>query len=348
MASMVSPDIRAEIGIEYPIWQAGMGPTRTVELAAAVTNAGGLGTVSQGGVNLSKTEARSHTRTHLRETVELTDGPIAMNVPVGNLDSPIDDIGARESYLMEALRLKQEDDAIADQLKVVITSYGSPERRIDDINAVKEATGDLLHFHKVAKVKHAQKVESMGVDGVIAAGYEMGGHTHPESDAVTTFTLVPNVVEAVDIPVIAAGGMKDGKSLGAALAMGAQGISLGTRFLTAKEMPIHQGYKDHIIASEEGQDSVVAPEKTPHRVIDSPGSRAHAEFAEEASIGEIREAEVDRVATAQTSGNVEKGMVAAGQIGTYIEDEPTVAEIIDQIMTEARQRHATVGDQYFS
>lgn len=345
---MTLPDLREEISIEYPIWQAGMGPTRTVELAAAVSNAGGLGTVSQGGVNLSKTEARAHTRQHLRETVELTDEPIAMNTPVGNLDSPIDDIGARESYLMEALRLKQEEEAIAKQLKVVITSFGSPERRIDDINKVKAETGDLLHFHKVAKVKHAKKVEAMGVDGVIAAGYEMGGHTHPSDEGVTTFTLVPNVVEAVDVPVIAAGGMKDGKSLTAALSMGAQGISLGTRFLTAQEMPVHQGYKDHIIESDEGQDSVVAPEKTAHRVIDSPGSAAHAEFSTDATIGEIREAEVDRVATAQTSGNVESGMVAAGQIGTYIDDEPTVAEIVDDVMIEAREMYAAVGDRYFS
>jgi NAD(P)H-dependent flavin oxidoreductase YrpB (nitropropane dioxygenase family) len=343
---MAIPDVRDAIGIDYPIFQAGLGPTRTVELAAAVSNAGGLGTVSQGGVNLSKTEAKTHTRTHLKETVELTDEPIAMNVPVGNLDSPIDDIGAREAYLMEALRLKRENDTIGEQLKVVITSYGSPERRIDDIQAVKDET-DLLHFHKVAKVKHAKKMAAMGVDGLVAAGYEMGGHTHPQSDAVSTFTLVPNVVDAVEVPVIAAGGMKDGKSLAAALSFGAAGISLGTRFLTAAEMPVDEGYKQHIVDSAEGQDVVVAPEKTPHRVIESPGSRAHEEAVADATIGEIREMEVDRVATAQTAGNVEKGMVTAGQIGTYIDDTPPAAEIIDDIMTGAREMHAAVGEQYF-
>lgn len=342
---MVHTSVCDALDIDYPIFQGGLGPNGTVELAAAISNAGGLGTVSQGGANATKSQARSFMRDQLSRVTELTDNSIAVNVPVGNLDDPIKHIRTREAYINEALRMKEENRAVRDRLKLLITSYGSPERKIDDIERVKENT-DLLHFHKVANVHHAEKVEAMGVDGVIAAGAEMGGHTHPPDRSVHTFILIPQVARAVDIPVIAAGGMKDGRSLLAALSLGAQGISMGTRFLASEDWEGAREFKEAIINSEELDDEVI--DELPLRVLKTPGLEKYKELIQNAEHGNIAEIEADKSTQAQSSGNIDEGIVISGQIATYIKSIKPVEEIINDIVHEAEQTYTDLESVFDS
>lgn len=208
------------LDVKYPIVQGALGPGGTVELAAAVSNAGGLGMVSIGSETAGKRNARETFQESFDYITRHTDRNFGVNIPVGSPSMPDNVIETMDGYLEEVLVSKLTDNAVNEQLRVLETSAGNPEHWIDRINDVTADT-NLLHFHKVASVEHAVKAAELGVDGITASGFEMGGHTHREENAAHTFVLLPAVTDAIDVPVLASGGVRDGRGLLAALAMGA-------------------------------------------------------------------------------------------------------------------------------
>src|SRR5437899_1333224 len=185
------------VGIEFPIVQEGMGPFRTAKLAAAVSEAGGLGTVSIPGMTATPEEGARNMRAQIDTAMALTSRPFAVNVPVGVADSG-EMLPVSAAYINAVLAARESDAAIARQLRVLTTSAGFPGLFRERIKA-----SGLIHMHKVGSTRHARKAEAAGVDVVIASGYEMGGHTH--ASPVHTFVLVPNVTEKVRVPVLLSG-----------------------------------------------------------------------------------------------------------------------------------------------
>ena len=222
------------LGIQYPILQGGMGPNDTSDLAAAVTNAGALGVISQY-LTEEEDKVRSNTRRQIDKVKSLTTGVFGFNQPVAAKICR-----ARIEAMLEARR---EDPDVGRRLRVIVTAAGDPT---PFVRSFKEA--GLLHGHVVPTVYHALKAQKAGVDFVIAEGYESGGHV--SSQPVHTMVLVPAVVDAVSVPVVAAGGICDARGFVAALALGAQGIQMGTRFyMTTDAAPfahprIQQGLRD--------------------------------------------------------------------------------------------------------
>jgi enoyl-[acyl-carrier protein] reductase II len=186
-------------------------------------------------------------RQHIEECAALTDRPFAVNVPVG-VDASGEVLPFTDVYLRTALAARESDAAIAARLTVLTTSAGFPGRYVA---MIKDA--GLVHQHKVGSTRQAVKAAQAGVDVVIAAGFEMGGHA--PSKAVHTFVLVPNVTEAVDIPVLLTGGARDGRGLAAAMAMGADGVAMGTRFILSHDnSDWHPAYLQALLDAREGDD----------------------------------------------------------------------------------------------
>lgn len=202
--------------------------------AAAVSNAGGLGTVSMPGMPTDLEAGARTFREHIEECASLTDRPFAVNIPVG-----VDGDGAvlpfTEVYISTVLEARRSDAAIAQRLTVLTTSAGFPGPFIGPIK-----DSGLIHQHKVGATRQAVKAAEAGVDVVIAAGFEMGGHA--PSKKVHTYVLVPSITEAVDVPVLLTGGARDARGLAAALAMGADGVAMGTRFITTTDNDWHPAY----------------------------------------------------------------------------------------------------------
>ncbi len=235
---MIHTKICEMMGIQHPILEGGMGLNQEARAAAAISNAGALGCVGRSPFYLAffgKKDESVRRYTHFfEEMVKLTDKPFCANIPVGaeQLD--------RDELLDCVLNLKKTHEKINKQFVALVTSGGNAAPFINRI----KSTG-LKHIHKVATIRQAQKMESEGVDALIALGYEGGGHIGFEK--VSTFVMLPMIVESVKIPVIGAGGVCDGKGLAAALALGAEGVEVGTRFLATGEMMVHPGYKKAIL-----------------------------------------------------------------------------------------------------
>jgi len=213
------------LGIEYPIIQGGMTWVANAELAAAVSNAGGLGLISPNAGMAPDGNPVENLRNQIKKAKSLTDKPFGVNFP-----------------LQDPTIKEQIDVAIEEKIPVVTTSAGNPATYT---SYLKEAGIKVLHL--VASVRHAQGAERRGVDAVIAEGYEAGGHNG--FDELPTFVMVPQVVDAVEIPVIAAGGIADARGFIAALALGAEGVQMGTRFLATHECIAHQTVKEGVVAA---------------------------------------------------------------------------------------------------
>ncbi len=211
------------LGIEYPIIQGGMTWIANAELAAAVSNAGGLGIISPNAGMVADGNVVENLRRQIRIARDLTDKPFGVNFPLQTPDCQ-----------------KWIDVAIEEKVPVVTTSAGNPATYT---SYLKDAGVKVLHV--VASVRHATGAEKRGVDAVIAEGYEAGGHNG--FDELATFPLIPQVVDAVKIPVVAAGGIADARGFIAALALGADGVQMGTRFVATRECIAHQKVKEAII-----------------------------------------------------------------------------------------------------
>jgi NAD(P)H-dependent flavin oxidoreductase YrpB (nitropropane dioxygenase family) len=316
-------------GTRFPVMQEGLGPYKTVHLAAAVANAGGLGTVSIPGITEDPVIGSKMLRGYIEEACSLTDGILAVNVPVG-ADKATGQVLPFSAAYVGAVVDAVRDPGIAKRLRVITTSAGAPgaARRLIE-------NSGLLHFHKVGGTKQAIRAEQDGVDAIIASGYEAGGHTH--SRPVHTFILVPSVVEAVSIPVILAGGARDGRSLAVALAMGADAVAFGTRFVASQDNPDWDpAYAKRIIDAQEGDDVVFSAIYGPSRALFSEGltelAAMMSDGADNDSLTRFKDA---RLISGQRDGDMRGGILPAGQIAGALNDMIHVAEFVPGVVAQA-------------
>jgi NAD(P)H-dependent flavin oxidoreductase YrpB (nitropropane dioxygenase family) len=320
------------VGIERPILQDGMGTYNTSRLAAAVSEAGGLGTVSMPALAGDPARGTPALREHITWTAGMTTKPFAVNIGVG-IDKASGQILPMSAAMIDTvLEMRQEDPALAAQLKVLTTSGGFPGPFRERI-----AASGLIHMQKVGSTRQAIKAAEAGVDVIIASGYEMGGHTH--RSPVHTFVLVPNVTEAVDIPVLLSGGARDGRTLAAALALGADGVGMGTRFIVTEENDFHANYKQRIIDAREGEDTVFPAFYGPARGLRNAGMERLFEIVENKELegDELGMWKDEALVRTQRDGDVETGLVAAGQVSSGIHEVVSVADLL-RTMTEDAER----------
>ena len=304
------------LGIQYPIVQGGMHYVGFAELAAAVSNAGGLGTIT----GLTQKTA-DDLRQEIRKCHALTDKPFAVNLTfLPSLATP--DYPAYVSAIVE------------EGVKVVETAGRNPQQVMP---ALKEAGVKVIH--KCTSVRHSLKAQSLGCDAVSVDGFECGGH--PGEDDVPNFILLPRAADELEIPIIASGGMADGRSLVAALALGADGINMGTRFMATKEAPIHTNVKEALLeATELDTRLVMRPLRNTERVLNN--SAAQRLLDKEKSLGNDLKIDdiIDEVAgvypKVMMDGEMETGVWSCGMVVGLINDIPTCKELIDRTMAEAR------------
>lgn len=295
------------LGIRYPIIQGGMAWVATWELASAVSNAGGLGLIGVGGADAQWVEQQiSQMKAH-------TDQPFGVNLMLMNPQADeIADLLARE------------------HISVITTGAGNPGKYME---RWKENGTKVIPV--VASVAMAKMMERAGADAVVAEGTESGGHI----GQATTMTLVPQVVDAVQIPVIAAGGIADARGFAAALMLGAAGVQMGTRFVVAKESIVHEAYKDRVIKAKD-IDSEVTGRSTGHpiRVLRNQMTREYLRMEQEgASLETLEQMTLGALRSAVVDGDVVYGSVMAGQIAGLIHGTDTCEEIITEIVTGARE-----------
>ncbi len=331
--AFISNRYTALVGIEHPIVQEGLGPFRTARLAAAVSSAGGLGTVSMPGMPVDIEEGARTFRSHIEECASLTDRPFAVNIPVG-----VDRDGAvlpfTDVYIRTALAARESDSAIAERLTVMTTSAGFPG---DYVKLIKDA--GLIHQHKVGSTRQAVKSAEAGTDVIIAAGFEMGGHA--PASMMHTFVLVPSVTESVDVPVLLTGGARDGRGLAAALAMGAEGVAMGTRFITSVEnTDWHPAYLQALLDAKEGDDVAFDGVYGPCRGLRNAASADLLQHGSESGgLGEVELVrwKIESMQRAQTEGDVENSLVMTGQVASAIHDLIRISEFVPRMAEEAAE-----------
>lgn len=295
------------LGIQYPIIQGGMAWVAEYHLAAAVSNAGGLGII---GAASAPPEV---VREQIQEAKKLTDQPFGVNVMLMNPNAP------------EVAQI-----VIEEGVSVVTTGAGNPAKFLP---MWKEAGVKVIPV--VASVAMAKMMERAGADAVVAEGMESGGHIGEQ----TTMVLVPQVVDAVAIPVIAAGGIADARGFAAAMMLGAEAVQMGTRFVTAKESIVHANYKERIIKAKD-IDSEVTGRSTGHpiRVLRNQMSRDYLKMEKDgASLEELEVLTLGSLRKAVMDGDVKGGSLMAGQIAGLIRQENTCKEIIEEITGQAEK-----------
>jgi enoyl-[acyl-carrier protein] reductase II len=320
------------VGIDHPVVQEGLGPFRTPKIAAAVSQAGGLGTVSMPGMPDDLREGARTFRAHIEECASLTGRPFAVNIPVGVDRHSGEVVSFTDVYIREVLAARAADSQLAAQLTVMTTSAGFPGPYIP---LIKDA--GLVHQHKVGSTRQAVKAADAGVDVIIAAGFEMGGHA--PAAGIHTFVLVPSVTEAVDVPVLLTGGARDGRTLAAALCLGADGVALGTRFiLSAENTDWHPGYLDALLAAREGDDVAFDGVYGPCRGLRNAASEALLTGVTDpdADPTELLKQKIQSMQRAQTTGDTENSLVMTGQVAGAISELISIADFVPGIAEEAR------------
>ncbi len=302
------------VGIEHPIVQGGMMWVGRAELAAAVSNAGGLGII---------TALTQPTPDALREEIErtrsLTDKPFAVNLTILPSVNPPPYAEYRKAIIESGI-------------KIVETAGHKPQEHVDEFKA-----HGILVVHKCTAVRHALSAERMGVDAISIDGFECAGH--PGEDDIPGLILIPAAADRVKIPMIASGGFGDGRGLVAALALGAEGINMGTRFCATVEAPIHDNVKQLIVQNDErGTNLIFRKLHNTARVGKNSVSDKVVELlsAPDATFQNV--AHLVRGIQGRElleTGNLDAGLVWAGQVQGLIHDIPTCAELISRIMTEA-------------
>ena len=293
------------LGIEYPIIQGGMAWVAEYHLAAAVANAGGLGLI---GAASAPPEV---VRDQIRKAKELTDKPFGVNIMLLNPNAD------------EVAKIVVEEG-----IKVVTTGAGNPAKYRD----MWKAAGVKV-IPVVASVGLAKLMERAGADAVVAEGMESGGHI----GSTTTMALVPQVVDAVSIPVIAAGGIADGRGIAAAMMLGAEGVQIGTRFVVAKESIVHPAYKEKVVKAKD-IDSEVTGMSTGHpvRQIRNKMTREYLKLEKEgASFEQLEYLTLGSLRKAVIDGDVVNGTLMAGQIAGLVKKEQTCQEMIEEMMGQA-------------
>ena len=292
------------LGIKYPVIQGGMANIATGEFAAAVSNAGGLGLIGAGGMSADDL------RENIRKCKTLTEKPFGVNI-----------------MLLHPQADEMAQIVIDEGVKIVTTGAGNPGKYI---SAWKEA--GIFVMPVVASSMLAQRMERAGADAVIAEGTESGGHV----GEMTTMALVPQVIDAVSIPVIAAGGIADGRQLAAAFALGAVGVQVGTCLLAAEECPIHEAYKQAVINS--GDNGTIVTGRiagTPVRILKNQMAREYVKN-EKAGMDkmELEKFTLGSLKRAVFEGDTKTGSLMAGQVSAQLKEVKPAAEIMEKLVTD--------------
>lgn len=297
------------LGIEKPIIQGAMAWIADASLASAVSKAGGLGIIACGSAPLSWVEDQ------VREARARTSKPIGANIMLMNPEAP------ELAQLLTDLKID-----------VVTTGAGSPAPYIE----MWKSAG-IKVIPVIASTAQAKRMERAGADAIVAEGEEAGGHI----GQLTTMALTPAVCEAVSIPVITAGGVADGRGMAAAFALGAEGVQVGTRFLTAKECTVSENYKQKIIEAKDS-DTIVTGRGSGHpvRQLKNRFSREAKSLEEQLAAGKIDGSELEQLLTgslkrAVVDGDVVNGSIMSGEVAALIKDEKTAQQIVDDLMAEA-------------
>jgi nitronate monooxygenase len=303
------------LGIEHPIVQGGMHFVGLAELAAAVSNAGGLGIITALTLGTPEKLAKEIARCR-----EMTDKPFGVNLTFlpGFAAPPYPE------YI---------DAIIKGGVKIVETAGRNPEAHMPTL---KEA--GIKVIHKCTSVRHSLKAEKIGCDAVSVDGFECGGH--PGEDDIPNMILLPRAAEELTIPFVASGGMADGRSLVAALAMGAAGINMGTRFIATTEAPVHEKVKQAIVAATELDTRLIMrPLRNTERVLNNPAVEELLEIERDKGTDLTIQDIVPQVAgvypKVMIDGNVDAGAWSCGMVAGLIHDVPSCQELIDRIMGEA-------------
>ena len=301
------------LGIKYPIVQGAMHLLSVAELAAAVSNAGALGIITAG--NFTTTEAF---RKEIRKMKNLTDKPFAVNITLLPTRKPV----IWEEYIYTALE---------EGVNIIETSGRSPEPYMAWLKAAK-----VKVLHKVGRIRDAKTAERLGVDAVTIVGNEAGGH--PGMEEVTTLVIISKAVKSLNIPVIAGGGFYDGRGLVAALALGAEGVLMGTRFMASRECPMHPEIKK--LMRQTGEMDTIMIERS----IQNAARVIKTEFSAKVAEMEARGATLEellplitstRIKKAYDNGDFNDAIIYCGQVVGSINEIPSVREIIDGIISEA-------------
>lgn len=293
--------------IEYPIFQGAMARISDASLAAAVSEAGGLGIIASG------TAPVDYVRDEIQKVKRITKKPFGVNIML------------LSEYADEIAQLVCDEG-----VKVVTTGAGMPTKYIE-----KWKEHDIKVIPVVPSVAMAKRMVRSGVDAVIAEGTEAGGHI----GELTTMALVPQIVDSVDVPVLAAGGIGDGRGIAASFMLGADGVQVGTRFLCAHECNIHQNYKDKILKAKD-IDTVITGRATGHpvRILKNRLSREFQELEKnQAPLEEYDELGTGALYRAVVEGDTNRGSLMAGQIAALITKEQSCEEIIKEMFSEADQ-----------
>lgn len=304
-------------GIEHPIVQGGMHYVGLAELAAAASNAGGLGIIT--GLTQRTPEDLAN---EIRRCREMTDRPFGVNLTFLPALTPPDYPGYVRAI-------------IEGGVKIVETAGNNPQKWLP---ALKEA--GIKVIHKCTSVRHALKAQSIGCDAISVDGFECGGH--PGEDDVPNFILLPRAAEELKIPFVASGGMADGRSLVAALALGADGMNMGTRFIATKEAPVHERVKQALVAASELDTRLIMrPIRNTERVLKNAGVERVLE--KEKALGanikfeDIKNDVAGVYPRVMQEGDLDAGPWSCGMVAGLIHDIPTVKELIDRIMREAEE-----------
>ena len=298
--------IKRLFNIKYPIVQGGMIWCSGWELAAAVSNAGGLGLIGSG------TMYPDVLREQIKKCKQATNNPFGVNIPLlyPNIEEHIKII-------------------IEEGVKIVFTSAGNPKTWTNHLKS-----HGITVVHVVSNVKFATKCQEAGVDAIVAEGFEAGGHNGREE--TTTLVLIPQVKKAITIPLIAAGGIGSGKAMAAAFALGAEGVQIGSRFVTTQESSAHINFKNAIVEAKEGDTQLSLKQLTPVRLLKNP-------FSEKVSELEKKGASVEELSNLLGRGRAKKGMfegdliegeLEIGQVSGAIDKIQTVKEVVDEIVAE--------------
>lgn len=314
-------DFWERIGVEYPIIQGAMAWVADADLASAVSNARGLGVIGTGHDRVDVVQAK------VEKMQQLTDKPFAVNVML--LNEHVEEV---VDYICQS------------GVKTITTGAGSPGKYMDRFNAA-----GISVIPVVASVGLAKRMEREGVHAVIVEGMESGGHVGRQ----TTMALLPQVTKALDIPVIAAGGIGDGRGMAAALMLGAVGIQVGTRFVVADESNAHDNFKERIIKAKD-IDTVLTGESTGHpvRVLRNKLTKEYLKVEkEEASKAKPDWDRLEALGSgalrrAVVEGNLDTGSFMAGQIAGLVDKRETVSEIIQSYMTECKETIAARASEW--
>lgn len=303
------------LGIEHPIIQGGMHYVGLAELASAVSNAGGLGIIT--GLTQGTPEKLT---AEINKCNDMTDKPFGVNLTFLPSLTPPDYPGLIESIIKGGV-------------KVVETAGNNPAQWLP---ILKE--NGIKVIHKCTSVRHALKAESIGCDAVSVDGFECGGH--PGEDDVPNFILLPRAADELSIPFVSSGGMADGRSLVASLAMGADGMNMGTRFVVTKEAPVHENVKEAILkATELDTRLVMRPLRNTERVLNNAAVEKLLEkeksLGSDISFQDIAEEVAGVYPKVMQNGDMNSGAWSCGMVAGLINSNPTVKELIDSIMDEA-------------